>query len=403
MTSRHETEVNPENEPKRHPQQALPPTTGSEAAYDRLTGYGFARRYVKGKIVADIGHEEVGYGSRLLAQTAESVVALAGSPGSTDSASALYPAPNITYRRVDLPELPYPEDHFDVVVAFGVVEDLEHPEEFLGEARRVLKKEDGVLLLSIFDKRADINGGDRRGMYVAELRELVGRHFGSLRIYRQGAVAGGFVFPDTAQEETSSEEAVTVEVVQFSLDEPGLARLGAQPPTTRSVIAVCGGDGDEALGQEEKEQGVERAYLLLDHDRGVFEESEDLAEDMELMLGEIEQMQQSEVQAFVEAIRVQRQQNLAQLQMRYLFHLRSYLGHRRNVTREQALHARNVIRGDALQLRNVILENILHRRNIIYGNIYALRQKGVKGSVKGALRRSAALYRRLAAKDGNPD
>ncbi len=384
----------------------------SETAYERLSAYAFARRYVGGKTVADIvvGQGEAGYGtygSLLLAQSADSVTALlSGSPEAESTPRALHRAPNVSHQGVELPKLPYAEGHFDVVVAFGALEDLERPEELLGEARRVLKKEGGVLLLSVPDKRADANGGDRggtgrrRGMYVAEVRELVGRHFGGVRIYRQGAVAGGLIFPDT-EEATSSEEAVAVEVGRFPLAEPGLARFGEAPyPRTRSVIAVC---RVEALGQEEEEQEEERAYLLLDRDRGVFEESEDLTEDVELMLGEIEQMQQSEVQAFVEAVRAQRQRNLVQLQMRYLFHLRSYVGHRRNVTREQALHVRNVIREDALHLRNLILEDILHRRNIIYGNIYALKKKGVKGSVKGALRRSAALYRRLTAKDGNPD
>ena len=45
----------------------------SERSYDRLVGYGFARRYVAGKVVADIGWEEVGFGARLLAEKAEKV------------------------------------------------------------------------------------------------------------------------------------------------------------------------------------------------------------------------------------------------------------------------------------------------------------------------------------------
>src|SRR5215204_5476749 len=99
-------------------EQLIPAT--SEAAYDRLTCYRFAQRYVKGKDVADIVWREVSYGSHLLAETARSVTALTNSSEVPDPAS--YSAPNTTYRRVDLPELPYPEDHFDVVVVFGVVE-----------------------------------------------------------------------------------------------------------------------------------------------------------------------------------------------------------------------------------------------------------------------------------------
>src|SRR5215210_8813411 len=114
MTSRYETEINLENPPTRHPKHPAP--ASSEAAYHRLSGYGFARRYVKGKIVADVGWEEIGYGSRLLAETAESVAGLTNSPEAVDLASAAYSAPNVGYQRVNLPELPYSETHFDTVV-----------------------------------------------------------------------------------------------------------------------------------------------------------------------------------------------------------------------------------------------------------------------------------------------
>ena len=444
MTSERGTEATEGNRHDRSTplSKRQPHPEGSEAAYERLTPYAFARQYVGGKAVADVvlGRQEqrgvAEAGSLLLARSAKSVEVLLGS-GSREaeagtSASSL--APNVVYREVELPELPYPEDHFDVVVAFGVLEELERPEEFLREAKRVLK-DDGVLVLSASDKQADATygrqrrgerRGERRGglsgrrrVYVGELRELVGRHFGVVRLYRQGAVAGGFIFPDT-EEGTSSQKGAalsevppSVEVARVSPDEPVLARLEAQPPTTRSVIAVCY-DYAETLDHDE------RPYLLLDHDRRIFEERENLVEDVELMLGEIEQMQQSEVQAFLEALRIQRQQNLAQLRMYYLFYIRSYLRFRRNVAREDVLHLENMIRGNIRHhrnviranilhrrnvifgrvhhLRNVVFEKILHRRNIIYGNIHALRKKGIKGSIRGALRRTAALYRRLAAR-----
>src|SRR5215218_3076465 len=311
MTSRYETEINLENTPTRQSKQLLP--TSSEAAYDRLTGYGFARRYIKGKIVADVGWEEIGYGSRLLAETAESVVGLTNSPEAVDLASAAYPAPNVSYRSVSLSELPYSESYFDAVIAFGVVEHLEHPADLVREIKRVLKK-DGVLVISAADKLAYGNGGSRGGvddrrreMYVSELRELLERHFGHVHVYRQGAVAGGFVFPDSG-EVTSTQ----VESARFSLTNPD---LGAEPPRTRCVIAVCT-DAEEPQQEEE-------AYLLLDRDRGVFDECEERAEDFELMQSEIRQMQETEVQAFLDALRVQ--QSLYYILKRYPIHLRNII------------------------------------------------------------------------------
>src|SRR5215212_2201253 len=355
MTSRYETETNLEAETTPPPERPA----GSEAAYDRLTGYGFASRYVEGKVVADIGGAELGYGSRLLAETAESVTALSDLPEAIDLASALYSAPNVSYRRAALPELPLSGTFFDVVVALGLTGNLE---DLVKEARRVLKEE-GVLIISCPDRRRD--GHDRggvdglRGVYVPELGELLERHFGHVHLYRQGAVAGGMVFPD-------SEEVIgaPVESARFSLTDP---HLSAEPPRTRSVIAVCS-DAAEALGQEE------RPYLLLDRDRRVFDECAERAEDIELMRGEIRHMQETEVQAFVDAIRVR--QSLAQELPRYL----------RHITRDHLLH-----------LRNLILQDIIHSRNIIRGNIHAIRRKGVKGVVRGGYRRSSALYQRLRA------
>ena len=311
MTSSYETETNLETKPTRQPIRSRP--TSSEAAYERLTGYGFAQRYAKGKTVANVGWEEIGYGSHLLAETAESVAGLTNSPEAAEQASAAYSAPNVSYHRVNLPELPYSETYFDTVVAFGVVEDLAHPEDLVGEAKRVLKK-DGVLVISALDKQTQLEGGAHGGsdglqreMYVPEFRELLERHFGLVHVYRLGAVAGGCVFPVSDKVATAP-----VKSARFSLTNPD---LGAEPPRTRCAIAVCT-DAEEPQQEEE-------AYLLLDRDRRVFDECEERAEDVELMQSEIRQMQETEVQAFLDALRVQ--QSLYYILKRYPIHLRNII------------------------------------------------------------------------------
>ena len=57
----------------------------SETLYGWLAGYGFARRYVGGKVVANFGREGLGYGSHVLSQTAEHVVGLTDSTEAADS------------------------------------------------------------------------------------------------------------------------------------------------------------------------------------------------------------------------------------------------------------------------------------------------------------------------------
>ena len=398
MTSRHENGFNPDNEPARH--HGRPASASTEAAYEQLSAYGFARRYAQGKTVADLGHEGAGYGSRLLAQSAESLTALA-----------------------DLPKPALADGSFDVVVAFGAIEELEHPEELVEEAKRLLK-EGGVLLVSVADKRAAVADGRRGGMYVPEFRGLLERHFGHVRLYRQGAVAGGFVFPVSGE----LTAAVPVESVRLSSGGP---RLGGGPPTTRSVMAVCTEDA-EALGEE-------RAYLLVDRDGYVFDECEERAEDVELMLGEIRRMQETEVQAYLNAMKAQqlplgallrlipqvllyylydgqadsqeasRRRNLAleEASRRRNLALEEARRHRdvaleearrhRDVALEDTRHRRNLVLAEIRHRRNVTLEHIIHRRNIIRGNVHALRQKDARGLAKGAFRRLSALYRWLRA------
>jgi hypothetical protein len=164
-----------------------------------------------------------------------------------------------------------------------------------------------------------------------------------------------------------------VESARFSLTEPD---LGAVPPTTLSVVAVCG-DAEALEGHEEQ------PYLLLDRDRSVFDENEERAEDVELMRDEIRQMQDTEVQAFLEAVKVQ--QNLS----RHLFiAVRRYPLHALNIIYAiRRKGARGLIRGASRRLSN------LRSRNITRGDVPAAGEKGARGES----RRLSGLNRRPRA------
>ena len=261
--------------------QLAPPSP--EPDYEHLAAYAFARRYIEGRTVADVGWGEVGRGSRLLAETAAHVVGLTRSDEATELASAAYPAPNVGYETAELPALPHPEDSFDVVVALGVVENMAEPEELLVEVRRVLGRE-GVLVISVPDKALDARR--RGGMYAPEVEGLLGRHFGTVQLYRHGAVAGGFVGP-------YSEETTSTGVRQFrsSAVHP---TPDAGHPATGSILAVCG----ENVAPEHE------PFLLLDRDRRVFDEHADLARDVGLMWEEVDRMQGTEAQSFQDTMKL---------------------------------------------------------------------------------------------------
>jgi hypothetical protein len=188
-----------------------------------------------------------------------------------------------------------------------VVENREHPEGLVGEAKRVLKQ-DGSLVVSVPDKQTNTTNSsrkadDRQEMYVPEFQELLERHFEHVRLYRHGAVAGGFVFPASGEATGAG-----IESARLSLTIPG---FGAELPIARSIIAVC--SDTEGIDQEKQ------PYLLLDRDRRVFDECEERAEDVELLRGEIQQMQETEVQAFLDALKLR--QSLRYLLNRYAVHL----------------------------------------------------------------------------------
>ena len=282
-------------DPTRYPDQSEPVV--SETLYDWLAGYGFARRYVEGKIVLNIGRGGLGYGSHLLSQMAGRVVGLTDSDEVANLASRVHPAPNVEYKRMEFLTIPYPEDHFDVVVALDALGDLGPPETLVDEAKRVLKQ-DGVLIVSSLDRRALLNTSPegeerRRGMYVSEFRTLLGQRFEFVRIFRQGAVAGGFVIPEVGGTTGTSVESAPTSAIAPS--------VGSEPPTTRSILAVCF-KTEAPEGQDFAEQ--ESSYLLLDRDRRVFDERGDLAEDVELLRSEIGRMQETEVQAFRDSRRL---------------------------------------------------------------------------------------------------
>lgn len=364
----------------------------AEAAYERMAGYAFARRLVGGRAVANVGREGLGPGSLLLAQTAEFVEGLSDLPGAVESAALSHPAPNVAYRTAALPDLALPDGGVGAVVALGVLGWMGRPEELVREAARVLG-EGGVLVASVPDRRTNAGegggtsgghgaaSGGGRGMYEPEFRELLGRHFQHLRIYRQGAIAGGFVFPasgglEGAEMEVEGARALAAVRSANPPADPLMGPLlGEGAPTGRSVVAVC---SDEPLGPDGG------AYLLLDRDGGVFDESAERAEDVGLLREEIRQMQETEAQAFLDALRAQRRQNLADLQRHYLFLVRSV-----------AAGNAAVLRGVLSHFRSVALEEAVHRRNIVRGNVDALKKKGVKGSARGALRRLNLICQRL--------
>jgi hypothetical protein len=105
--------------------------------------------------------------------------------------------------------------------------------------------------------------------------------------------------------EGESAVAPYVESTEFTLPSPSFE---ADLPATDHVVAVC-------TDLEQEDADADAPYLLLDSDRRVFDEYDNRGEDTHLLQEEIHQMQETEVQAFQNALK-RRDSELANMKTR---------------------------------------------------------------------------------------
>ncbi len=114
---------------------------------DHIARYEFATRYVKGKVVLDIGCG-TGYGSKILHHKGASKVFgvdISGQP--INFALSKYKNDRLKFRVGDILSIDFPSNHFDIVVSFETIEHVQNRERALSELLRVLKP-DGLLVIS---------------------------------------------------------------------------------------------------------------------------------------------------------------------------------------------------------------------------------------------------------------
>lgn len=128
---------------------------------EHLSRYAFAARLARRKRVLDVGCG-AGYGSAELANSASSVTGIDIGADAVAYATENYSRPNLSFQEAGATALPFPEDSFDLVVAFEVIEHLSDWEQLITEARRVLSP-GGQFVVSTPNKA-----------YYAESRRMTG-------------------------------------------------------------------------------------------------------------------------------------------------------------------------------------------------------------------------------------
>lgn len=138
------------------------------AWYEHWHRYHFISEIVKGKKVCDVACG-VGYGSALLALSADHVTGVDIDIETIDSAKEKYKdINNLTYTQSNALNLEFADNSFDVVVSFETLEHLVQHNQLLDEFSRILKN-DGLLVISTPDKDIYSANDDHNEFHVKEL------------------------------------------------------------------------------------------------------------------------------------------------------------------------------------------------------------------------------------------
>ncbi len=193
-----------------------------EMAYEHWHRYAWAAEQLGGLEVLDAACGE-GYGSRLLAARAQSVVGLDIDADTVEHARARYRKDNLHFDCGSVTELPYADDRFDAVVSFETLEHLEAHDKLMSEFRRVLRPT-GFLLISSPDRKtySDETGYNNphhlRELYRDEFESLIGAHFPAFELYGQK-----LMFVSALWSMAGADQA------QFLLDNSGQIAASGQP------------------------------------------------------------------------------------------------------------------------------------------------------------------------------
>lgn len=175
-------------------ERIIPGSVDDDLLNEHLCRYRFAQLLVEDKVVLDVG-SGVGYGSKILAEKAGSVLALDVAVEAIRYAGERYAGENIELVVGDCHQLPLASDSVDVVVSFELIEHLQAQQAHLLEVSRVLKP-DGLTVIStpnrIFysHESNQANPFHTREFDFQEFLDLLKSVFSSVQIYFQNHIAG---------------------------------------------------------------------------------------------------------------------------------------------------------------------------------------------------------------------
>ncbi len=125
-----------------------------------LFAYDLLKKYKSSdKCALEIGFGS-GYGSDYAAPFFKTLDCVEVDDEAVRYAQATYKHPNLTFKQFNGARLPYADDTFDVVYSFQVIEHVPKDDEFLKEAKRVLRP-NGVLIITTPNRLYRLKDGEK--------------------------------------------------------------------------------------------------------------------------------------------------------------------------------------------------------------------------------------------------
>ncbi|MBI4240701.1 MAG: class I SAM-dependent methyltransferase [Candidatus Rokubacteria bacterium] len=156
----------------------------------RYSEYAVARQYARGKVVLDIGSGD-GCAAFLLAEESKEVIGVEVAREAVELARQRYQRPNLRFQQMSGTQLGFPDNTFDLITSFQVIEHVPEVEVFVDEMIRVLKP-DGRLLVTTPNRLTSIGENPYHVQEYSpdEFRTLFDGRFGEVTILGcQGSAA----------------------------------------------------------------------------------------------------------------------------------------------------------------------------------------------------------------------
>jgi 2-polyprenyl-3-methyl-5-hydroxy-6-metoxy-1,4-benzoquinol methylase/glycosyltransferase involved in cell wall biosynthesis len=167
--------------------------------YEHLHRYAFASQFVQNKNVLDLACGE-GYGSRLLARTAKSVVGIDIDEDTIKHARNKYLKDNLKFELGSLTDAPLGQHVFDVITCFEAIEHIDDHDRLLREVKRLLAP-DGVFIVSTPNKWAYsdqpqyTNPFHVHELYLDDFKALLNGYFRQVKFLGQRIYCNSNMWP----------------------------------------------------------------------------------------------------------------------------------------------------------------------------------------------------------------